>query len=141
MGEEGGRVFARFVERVTFPIKNQNGKVIGFGGRTISNHPAKYLNSPQTKLFNKSRVFYGLHLAKEAIAKQKTVIICEGYMDVVMLHQVGFHNAVAVLGTALTKEHLPIIKKTEQKPFWRLTATKRGKTRLLNPPYCFWSME
>ncbi len=127
MGEEGGRVFARFVERVTFPIKNQNGKVIGFGGRTISNHPAKYLNSPQTKLFNKSRVFYGLHLAKEAIAKQKTVIICEGYMDVVMLHQVGFHNAVAVLGTALTKEHLPIIKKTEAKALLAFDGDQAGQ--------------
>ncbi len=115
MGDEGGRLFARFVERISFPIKNQNGKVIGFGGRTITNHPAKYLNSPQTKLFNKSKVFYGIHLAKEAIAKQKSMIVCEGYMDVIMLHQAGFHNAVAVLGTALTKEHLPIIKKSEAK--------------------------
>lgn len=115
MGEEDGRLFARFVERITFPIKNQHGKLIGFGGRTITNHPAKYLNSPQTKLFNKSKVFYGIHLAKEAIAKQKNIIVCEGYMDVIMLHQAGFHNAVAVLGTAMTKEHLPIIKKNEAK--------------------------
>jgi DNA primase len=114
-GDEGGRVYARLIERISFPIKNQNGKVIGFGGRTITNHPAKYLNSPQTKLFNKSKVFYGLNLAKEAIAKQKQMIICEGYMDVIMLHQAGFHNAVAVLGTALTKEHLPTIKKAEAK--------------------------
>lgn len=115
MGDEGGRVYARFVERISFPIKNQNGKVIGFGGRTITNHPAKYLNSPQTTLFNKSKVFYGIHLAKEAIAKQKTAIVCEGYMDVIMLHQAGFNNAIAVLGTAMTKEHLPSIKKAEAK--------------------------
>ncbi|MCI4399101.1 MAG: DNA primase [Campylobacteraceae bacterium] len=115
LGDENGRVFARFVERITFPIKNQNGKVIGFGGRTITNHPAKYLNSPQTKLFNKSKVFYGINVAKEAIAKQKSMIVCEGYMDVIMLHQAGFSNAVAVLGTALTKEHLPTIKKAQAK--------------------------
>lgn len=114
-GDEGGRTYARLVERISFPIKNQNGKVIGFGGRTISNHPAKYLNSPQTNLFNKSKVFYGINVAKDAINKQKQMIICEGYMDVVMLHQAGFHNAVAVLGTALTKDHLPTIKKAEAK--------------------------
>lgn len=114
-GEEGGRVFARQVERITFPIKNQNGKIIGFGGRTITNHPAKYINSPQTRLFNKSKVFYGINLAKEQIFKAKEVIVCEGYMDVIMLHQAGFTNAVAVLGTALTKEHLPFIKKAEAK--------------------------
>lgn len=115
LGDEGGRVFARFVDRITFPIKNQNGKVIGFGGRTTVNHPAKYLNSPQTPLFNKSKVFYGINIAKESIAKKKLAIICEGYMDVIMLHQAGFTNAVAVLGTALTKEHLPSIKKLEAK--------------------------
>lgn len=114
-GEEGGRIFARQVERITFPIKNQNGKIIGFGGRTITNHPAKYINSPQTRLFNKSKVFYGINLAKEQIFKTRELIVCEGYMDVIMLHQAGFTNAVAVLGTALTKEHLPFIKKAEAK--------------------------
>ena len=114
-GEEGGRIFARQVERITFPIKNQNGKIIGFGGRTITNHPAKYINSPQTRLFNKSKVFYGINLAKEQIFKTRELIVCEGYMDAIMLHQAGFTNAVAVLGTALTKEHLPFIKKAEAK--------------------------
>ena len=108
---EGGSGFARFIERVTFPIYSASGKIVGFGGRTLTNHPAKYVNSPQTKHFNKSQLLYGYHLAKESILKQKSIIITEGYLDVVMLHQAGFTNAVATLGTALTQEHIPIISR------------------------------
>jgi DNA primase len=108
---ERGESYARLTQRITFPIYSSNGSVVGFGGRTISNHPAKYINSPQTKLFNKSRLLYGYHRAKESIYKNKSIIICEGYLDVVMLHQAGFTNAVATLGTALTSEHLPLLRK------------------------------
>lgn len=101
--------YSRFIERITFPIYSTNGKVVGFGGRTISNHPAKYINSPQTKLFNKSRLLYGYNFAKEKIAKEGRIIICEGYLDVIMLHQAGFNEAVATLGTALTNEHIPLL--------------------------------
>ncbi|AFL69372.1 DNA primase [Sulfurospirillum barnesii] len=106
---ENNQPYARFIERVTFPIYTPTGRLVGFGGRTLSNHPAKYVNSPQTKHFNKSQLLYGYHLAKESIFKQKKIIITEGYLDVIMLHQAGFKEAVATLGTALTHEHLPLI--------------------------------
>jgi len=108
-------LYARFIERITFPIYSLNGSIVGFGGRTISGHSAKYVNSPQTKLFNKSRLLYGYNLSKERIYKKKEIIVSEGYLDVIMLHQAGFDNAVATLGTALTKEHLPILKRGEPK--------------------------
>lgn len=108
---EGGNSYARFIERVTFPIYSASGKIVGFGGRTLNNHPAKYVNSPQTKHFNKSQLLYGYHLAKESIIKQKSIIITEGYLDVVMLHQAGFTHTVATLGTALTIEHIPLISR------------------------------
>ena len=107
IGESG--TYARFIERITFPIMSPSGKIVGFGGRTISNHPAKYINSPQTKLFNKSYLLYGYNFAKDAVFKGKSIIITEGYLDVIMLHQAGFNSAVATLGTALTKEHMPLI--------------------------------
>lgn len=110
-GSENGKLYSRFVDRVTFPIKNQNGVLIGFGGRTLTNHPAKYINSPQTKYFNKSKTFYALDSAREAVIKNGYLVIVEGYMDVLMLHQYGFNNSVAVLGTALTTDHIPTIKK------------------------------
>ncbi|MBN1839146.1 MAG: DNA primase [Campylobacterales bacterium] len=106
---ENNQPYARFIERVTFPIYSPNNRLVGFGGRTLSNHPAKYVNSPQTKYFNKSQLLYGYPLAKESIFKHKLLIITEGYLDVVMLHQAGFTQAVATLGTALTHEHLPLI--------------------------------
>ncbi|MGB5920161.1 DNA primase [Arcobacter sp.] len=108
-------LYARFIERITFPIYSLNGGLVGFGGRTITGHNAKYVNSPQTKIFNKSRLLYGYNLSKEKIYKKKEIIITEGYLDVIMLHQAGFDNAVATLGTALTKDHLPILKRGEPK--------------------------
>lgn len=108
---EQGEFYARLVERVTFPIYSSNGSIVGFGGRTLGNHPAKYINSPQTKLFNKSRLLYGYHRAKDAIYANKKLIVCEGYLDVIMFHQAGFKEAVATLGTALTTEHLPLLRK------------------------------
>lgn len=112
--ESGGRRFyARLIERLIFPIRNANGKIVGFGGRTMGNHPAKYINSPQTKLFNKSRILYGYNLAKQSIFSKNEIIICEGYLDTLMLHQAGFTNAVATLGTALTEQHMPLISRAE----------------------------
>lgn len=110
---ERGGFYARLTERITFPIYSQSGAIVGFGGRTITNHPAKYINSPQTKLFNKSQLLYGYSKAKESIYKSKKLIVCEGYLDVILFHQAGFTEAVATLGTALTEEHLPILRKGE----------------------------
>jgi len=107
--------YPRLIERITFPIFSQSGKIIAFGGRTISNHPAKYINFTNTKIFNKSKTFYGLNFAREHILRNKEIIIVEGYMDVIMLHQAGVTNTVATLGTALTNEHLPILRKLDSK--------------------------
>ena len=123
-GQNG--LYSRFIERITFPIYTITGVVVGFGGRTITGHNAKYINSPQTKLFNKSKLLYGYHLAKEMIYKQKTVIVTEGYLDVVMLHQAGFSNTVATLGTALTTEHLPLLKRGEPKVIVAYDGDKAG---------------
>ena len=124
-GEDGG-YYARLVERITFPIFSPSGAAVGFGGRTITNHPAKYINSPQTKLFNKSRLLYGYNLAKESIYKNKKLIVCEGYLDVVMFHQAGFTEAVATLGTALTSEHLPLLRKGDPKIILAYDGDKAG---------------
>ena len=123
---EGGRYYARLVERITFPIFSTSGAAVGFGGRTITDHPAKYINSPQTKLFNKSRLLYGYHLAKESIYKNRKLIVCEGYLDVVMFHQAGFTEAVATLGTALTTEHLPLLRKGDPKVILAYDGDKAG---------------
>lgn len=119
-------LYSRFIERITFPIYAINGKIVGFGGRTITGHNAKYVNSPQTKLFNKSKLLYGYHLAKENIYKKNRLIVCEGYLDVIMLHQAGFNTAVATLGTALTKDHLPLIRRGEPKVILAYDGDKAG---------------
>ena len=119
-------LYSRFIERITFPIYSITGKLVGFGGRTITGHNAKYVNSPQTKLFNKSRLLYGYHLAKEQIYKKNQIIVCEGYLDVIMLHQAGFNTAVATLGTALTVEHLPLLRRGEPKVILAYDGDKAG---------------
>ena len=106
-------IYASFINRITFPIYTHAGRLVGFGGRTISGNPAKYVNSPQSAVFDKSTLFYGYHLAKREIFTKNQIIITEGYMDVIMLHKAGFNNAVAVLGTALTTKHLPLLKRGE----------------------------
>ncbi|MBR8464255.1 DNA primase [Campylobacter sp. faydin G-24] len=106
-------VYASFISRITFPIYTHTGRLVGFGGRTISNNPAKYVNSPQSAVFDKSKLLYGYHIAKQKIYEKKQIIITEGYLDVIMLHFAGFNNAVAVLGTALTEKHLPLLKRDD----------------------------
>ena len=106
-------IYASFIERVTFPIYSHTTRLVGFGGRTISDHPAKYVNSPQSAVFDKSKLLYGYHLARQSIFEKNQIIITEGYLDVIMLHYAGFTNAVAVLGTALTTSHLPLLKRGE----------------------------
>ncbi len=131
VGYDGGRNFARFIERITFPIHSANGSIVGFGGRTITGHQAKYVNSPETPFFNKSRLLYAYHHAKQTLHKTKEIIITEGYLDVIMLHQAGFTNAVATLGTALTQEHLPLLRKGEPKVIMAYDGDKAGRTAAL----------
>lgn len=103
---EDGRRYDRFRERVMFPIRNGRGSLIGFGGRIIGKGEPKYLNSPETPLFNKGQELYGLWEARLPIRQEGQVIVVEGYMDVVGLAQLGIGNAVATLGTATTPEHV-----------------------------------
>lgn len=99
----------RFFQRVIFPILDVNMRVIGFGGRVIGEGEPKYLNSPETELFDKSRNLFGLNFAKRS--RQKQMILCEGYMDVISMHQAGFSNAVASLGTSLTERQAALLKR------------------------------
>lgn len=99
----------KFWNRVIFPIMDINNKVIGFGGRVMGDGKPKYLNSPETKLFDKSRNLYGLNVARSS--RKNNLIICEGYMDVISMHQAGFNQAVASLGTALTPGHARLMKR------------------------------
>ena len=99
----------KFWNRVMFPIMDVNNRVIGFGGRVMGDGTPKYLNSPETKLFDKSRNLYGLNYARSS--RKKYMLICEGYMDVIAMHQAGFTNAVASLGTAFTSQHAMLIKR------------------------------
>ncbi len=128
---EDGRLFARFIERITFPIYAPGGALVGFGGRTITGHQAKYVNSPQTNLFNKSRLLYAYHLARDTVFRRREIIVTEGYLDVVMLHQAGFTQAVATLGTALTAEHLPLLRKGEPKVLLAYDGDKAGRAAAL----------
>ncbi len=103
---------SQFWNRVMFPIFDKSGKVIGFGGRVMGDGEPKYLNSPETEVFDKRRNLYGLSFARKS--KADNIIICEGYMDVISMHQAGFDQAVASLGTAFTVEQAALIKKYSQ---------------------------
>lgn len=103
----GGR--DKFFNRAMFPIMNVQNRIVGFGGRVMGDGEPKYLNSPETKIFDKSRNLYGLNFAR--ISKKPQMLLCEGYMDVIALHQAGFDNAVASLGTSLTSGHASLLKR------------------------------
>jgi len=105
-GERPAGFYDRFRDRLMFPIRDSRGRVIGFGGRIIDQGEPKYLNSPETPLFHKGRELYGLYEARQARTDFRRLMIVEGYMDVVRLHQAGITYAVATLGTATTQEHL-----------------------------------
>lgn len=107
--DEKRGMYDKFWNRVIFPIMDVNNRVIGFGGRVMGDGKPKYLNSPETKIFDKSRNLYGLNIARTS--RKKNLIICEGYMDVISMHQAGFNNAVASLGTALTSQQASLLKR------------------------------
>lgn len=111
--DKGAGYYDTFRNRLMFPIRDESGRVIAFGGRVMpgAEDPAKYLNSPETPLFSKSRCVFGLDLAKKRIVESRTVVIVEGYTDVVMAHQFGCTNVVSVLGTALTEQHVGLLKR------------------------------
>ena len=108
--KSGTGYYDRFRERIVFPIYNLNKQVVGFGGRVLDVSLPKYLNSPETPVYSKGKLLYGLHLARNKCRETRTVYIVEGYFDLLMLHQYGVENAGATLGTALTTEHIHMIK-------------------------------
>jgi DNA primase len=123
---DDGTYYDRFRGRVIFPIRNAKGQIIAFGGRAMGDVQPKYLNSPQTLLFDKSSVLYGLDMARDAIRQHDAVVIVEGYVDVIALHQHDFRNVVAPLGTALTAEHVQAIKKLTKNIYLALDADSAG---------------
>jgi DNA primase len=126
--DEGGRApYDRFRGRVIFPIHDRRGRVIAFGGRVIGQGEPKYLNSPETPLFHKGDNLYCLHLAREAAAKDRPIIVAEGYMDVIALHVAGFDGAVAPLGTALTEGQLALLWRMADEPYLCFDGDNAGK--------------
>ena len=123
MNEKG--VYDKFWNRVMFPIVDMNGKVIGFGGRVMGEGEPKYLNSKETVLFEKKKNLYGLYFARKS--KRDGFILCEGYMDVISLHQAGFDNAAASLGTAFTEEQARLIKRYQSNVYLAYDSDNAGK--------------
>ena len=127
--EDGGnkKRYDRFRERVMFPIRNTKGQVIGFGGRVMDGGEPKYLNSPETPLFNKGQELYGLFEARQAIRDAGYVLVTEGYMDVVALAQLGFPQAVATLGTACTNTHVQKLLRQTDTVIFSFDGDKAGR--------------
>lgn len=132
--DEARGVNDKFWNRVMFPIMDANNRVIAFGGRVMGDGKPKYLNSPETKVFDKSRNLYGLNVARSA--RKDYMLICEGYMDVISLHQAGFNNAVAALGTAFTSRHASLIKRYAKEAVLTFDSDEAGiKAALRAIPY------
>jgi DNA primase len=131
--EECSSLYDRFHGRVLFPIRDTNNRTVAFGGRILPssslNSPAKYINSPETPIFTKSKMFYGLELAHNAIRAKRRVIITEGYTDAIMAHQFGLEETVAVLGTALGAEHVKILNRFADKIYLVLDGDAAGRKR------------
>ena len=111
--DNGEGFYDTFRNRLMFPIRDENGRVIAFGGREMPGRTTapKYLNSPETPLFSKSRCIFGLDLARQKIVETRTAVVVEGYTDVVIAHQFGVSNVVSPLGTALTEQHVTILRR------------------------------
>ena len=127
--DERRGMYDKFWNRVIFPIQDVNGRVIGFGGRVMGDGKPKYLNSPETIVFDKSRNLYGLNAAR--ISRKKYFLLCEGYMDVIALHQAGFKNAVASLGTAFTSQHAGLLRRYAEEVVLTYDSDEAGKKAAL----------
>jgi len=111
VSKDGGGVYDKFRNRLMFPISDVTGRLVGFGGRTLSEKEAKYMNSPATVLFDKSTCLYGLDKARHEIVSSGTAVVVEGYTDVIMAHQFGFRNVAATLGTSFTTGHARVLRR------------------------------
>ncbi|MEA2708173.1 MAG: primase, partial [Phycisphaerales bacterium] len=128
--ENGNGFYDTFRNRLMFPIRDENARIVGFGGRVMpgSEDPAKYLNSPETPLFSKSRCVFGLDLARQRIVETRTVAVVEGYTDVIMAHQFGATNVVSILGTAMTEQHVNILRRFADRIVLLFDADTAGET-------------
>lgn len=124
---ETGKVYDRFRDRVMFPIRDPRGRVIGFGGRVLGDGEPKYLNSPETPVFNKSRVLYGLYEARQAAGRPARAIVVEGYLDVVALAQHGVGAAVATMGTAATAHHIRLLTRLSDEVVFCFDGDRAGR--------------
>ncbi|KPL81352.1 hypothetical protein SE18_22090 [Herpetosiphon geysericola] len=128
---ENGGYYDRFRGRLMFPIHNPKGQVVGFGGRILGDGHPKYINSPQTLLFDKSSLLYGLYQARETIRSSDSVVVVEGYMDVIMAHQAGFRNVIAPMGTALTDIHASQLNKMTKRITLAMDGDAAGQSAAL----------
>ena len=128
---DNGKTHDRFRNRLMFPIHDQRGRVTGFGGRALDDTPPKYLNSPQTPIFDKSDMLYGIHLAAAAIRQQDMAVITEGYMDVIVPHQHGFTNVVASMGVAITDKQVGKLKRLTKNLALALDPDAAGEEAML----------
>lgn len=130
---DGAAYYERFRNRVMFPVRNESGRIVGFSGRILGEekNTGKYINSPETVLFKKSRILYGLYQARQAIADRGQVILCEGQIDVIRCHQAGIHHAVAPQGTALTEEHTQLLKRYTDRAVLLFDADQAGQKAAL----------
>ncbi len=125
-GKAGQGLYDRFRGRVMFPIADERGRVIGFGGRVLGDGVPKYLNTPQTRLFDKGGTLYALDRAKDAIRASGAAVVVEGYMDAIAAHQHGITNVVATLGTALTERHITVLKRYARQVILAMDADAAG---------------
>ncbi|MBI5232774.1 MAG: DNA primase [Deltaproteobacteria bacterium] len=131
VGKKDGRFFDWFRDRLVFPICDITGRIIAFGARTLKDEIPKYLNSPETPVFKKSEALFGLYHAKDAIRKEGSVIVAEGYLDVIALHGRGFGNSVATMGTALSVEHIRRLKSYAGSIYLFFDADTAGRSAVL----------
>jgi len=124
---ESGAYRDRFRNRLLFPIRTREGRVVGFGGRALGDAMPKYLNSPQTVIFDKSALLFGLDLAQESIRREDQVVIVEGYMDAIAAHQFGYANIVAAMGTAVTEQQIGLVKRLSRNIVLALDADAAGQ--------------
>lgn len=128
---DSGRVYDRFRNRLMFPIRSRSGRTIGFGARALGDEMPKYLNSPQTAIFNKSDTLYALDRAYDAVRRDRTLVVVEGYMDAIAAHQFGYENVVASMGTALTSQQVAAIRRYVDRVFLALDADTAGQMATL----------
>jgi len=129
---ESGRIMDRFHNRLMIPIREENGKMVGFGARILDpNDVPKFMNSPETPLFSKSRLLYGLDRARKTIRSANQAVIVEGYLDVIAVHQAGFENVVSPMGTSLTEDQLRLLKRFSRRIVLALDPDAAGRQAVL----------